>query len=112
MAAIPSSFCPLPARHLEGSWASFRPWNSMSSAQPSNGPNSRRSGSMKGSWAMCCRRDGPKRRPAKPLARQTDAIGATTINKVCGSGVKATMLAHDIINAGSASVVRRHGKRG
>jgi acetyl-CoA C-acetyltransferase len=31
--------------------------------------------------------------------------GATTINKVCGSGMKATMLAHDIINAGSAEIV-------
>ena len=33
------------------------------------------------------------------------ATGATTINKVCGSGMKATMLAHDIINAGSAEIV-------
>ena len=31
--------------------------------------------------------------------------GATTINKVCGSGMKATMLAHDLIRAGSAEVV-------
>jgi acetyl-CoA C-acetyltransferase len=34
-----------------------------------------------------------------------DATGATTINKVCGSGMKATMLAHDIIHAGSADIV-------
>ena len=33
------------------------------------------------------------------------AIGSTTINKVCGSGMKAVMLAHDLIKAGSASVV-------
>lgn len=31
--------------------------------------------------------------------------GATTINKVCGSGMKAVMLAHDLIKAGSADVV-------
>lgn len=31
--------------------------------------------------------------------------GATTINKVCGSGMKAIMLAHDLIKAGSADVV-------
>src|SRR3954466_10820245 len=31
-----------------------------------------------------------------------DATGATTVNKVCGSGMKATMLAHDLILAGSA----------
>jgi acetyl-CoA C-acetyltransferase len=30
---------------------------------------------------------------------------ATTINKVCGSGMKATMLAHDIIKAGSAEIM-------
>ncbi|MCG6214084.1 thiolase family protein [Vibrio furnissii] len=30
------------------------------------------------------------------------SVGATTINKVCGSGMKAVMLAHDLIKAGSA----------
>ena len=30
--------------------------------------------------------------------------GATTVNKMCGSGMKAVMLAHDLIAAGSASV--------
>jgi acetyl-CoA C-acetyltransferase len=33
------------------------------------------------------------------------SVGATTINKVCGSGMKAIMLAHDLIYAGSADVV-------
>jgi len=33
------------------------------------------------------------------------AAGCTTVNKVCGSGMKATMLAHDLIKAGSAKVV-------
>ncbi|KRG70980.1 thiolase family protein [Pseudoxanthomonas dokdonensis] len=31
--------------------------------------------------------------------------GCTTINKVCGSGMKAIMLGHDLIKAGSASIV-------
>lgn len=31
--------------------------------------------------------------------------GATTINKVCGSGMKAVMFGHDMIKAGSARVV-------
>ena len=31
--------------------------------------------------------------------------GCTTINKVCGSGMKAIMLAHDLIKAGSAEIV-------
>ncbi|AEF03578.1 thiolase family protein [Alteromonas naphthalenivorans] len=33
------------------------------------------------------------------------SAGVTTINKVCGSGLKAVMLAHDLIKAGSAEVV-------
>src|SRR4030088_1273781 len=51
---------------------------------------------------------GQGQAPARQAARGAklpDATGATTINKVCGSGMKATMLAHDIINAGSAEVV-------
>ena len=34
-----------------------------------------------------------------------DSVGATTINKVCGSGMKATMMAHDLILSGSADAV-------
>ena len=33
------------------------------------------------------------------------AAGATTVNKMCGSGMKAAMLAHDLIAAGSAGVM-------
>ncbi|WP_394494432.1 thiolase family protein [Shewanella sp. ENK2] len=33
------------------------------------------------------------------------SVGATTINKVCGSGMKTVMMAHDLIKAGSAEVV-------
>lgn len=33
------------------------------------------------------------------------SAGVTTINKVCGSGMKAVMMAHDFIKAGSAEVV-------
>ncbi len=32
-------------------------------------------------------------------------VGCTTINKMCGSGMKAVMLAHDLIKAGSAKIV-------
>ena len=55
---------------------------------------------------------GQGQAPARQAARGAklpDATGATTINKVCGSGMKATMLAHDIINAGSASIVLSGG---
>ena len=33
------------------------------------------------------------------------ATGCTTINKMCGSGMKAVMLAHDLLLAGSAKVM-------
>lgn len=33
------------------------------------------------------------------------SAGATTLNKVCGSGLKAVMLAHDLVAAGSANIV-------
>ncbi|MDG6347568.1 thiolase family protein [Luteimonas sp. 8-5] len=33
------------------------------------------------------------------------SAGCTTINKVCGSGMKAVMFAHDLIKAGSANVI-------
>jgi len=49
-----------------------------------------------------------KQAPARQAMRQAglpDACGATTINKVCGSGMKATMLGTDLIRAGSASIV-------
>ncbi|MEW6643181.1 MAG: acetyl-CoA C-acyltransferase [Pseudomonadota bacterium] len=51
---------------------------------------------------------GQGQAPARQAARGAklpDATGATTVNKVCGSGMKATMLAHDIITAGSAQIV-------
>ncbi len=33
------------------------------------------------------------------------SAGCTTVNKVCGSGMKATMLAHDLLAVGSAEVM-------
>ncbi|MFC1519342.1 thiolase family protein [Pseudomonadota bacterium] len=33
------------------------------------------------------------------------SVGATTVNKVCGSGMKTVMLAHDAIKSGSSEVV-------
>lgn len=37
------------------------------------------------------------------------ATGAITLNKVCGSGMKAVMLAHDLIKSGSAKTVMAGG---
>jgi len=44
-------------------------------------------------------------RQAALAAGLPKATGCTTINKVCGSGMKAIMLAHDLIKAGSVNVV-------
>ncbi|QFU01223.1 Acetyl-CoA acetyltransferase [Halomonas sp. THAF5a] len=55
---------------------------------------------------------GVKQGPARQAMRQAgipDAIGATTVNKLCGSGMKATMLAHDLIRAGSGEVMLAGG---
>jgi acetyl-CoA C-acetyltransferase len=51
---------------------------------------------------------GQGQAPARQAMRGAglpDQVGATTINKVCGSGMKAVMLAHDLIRAGSADIV-------
>ena len=51
---------------------------------------------------------GLKQAPARQAMRQAklpDSCGATTINKVCGSGMKAAMIATDLIRAGSANTV-------
>ncbi|WP_413208262.1 acetyl-CoA C-acyltransferase [Rhodospirillum sp. A1_3_36] len=55
---------------------------------------------------------GQGQAPARQATRGAglpDGVGATTVNKVCGSGMKATMLAHDLILAGSAQVVLAGG---
>ncbi len=46
--------------------------------------------------------------PARQASRAAgipDSVGCTTVNKMCGSGMKAVMLAHDQIKAGSAGVM-------
>ncbi len=48
-------------------------------------------------------------RQAALLAGLPDSVGATTLNKMCGSGMKAVMLAHDVIKAGSAQIVLAGG---
>lgn len=51
---------------------------------------------------------GLKQGPARQAALDAglpEATGCTTINKLCGSGMKATMLAHDLIKAGTNDVM-------
>ena len=50
---------------------------------------------------------GQGQAPARQASRGAgipDDVGCTTVNKMCGSGMKAAMLAHDGIIAGSASI--------
>jgi acetyl-CoA C-acetyltransferase len=47
---------------------------------------------------------GPARQAALTAGLPMGA-GCTTINKMCGSGMKATMLAHDLILAGAAETI-------
>jgi acetyl-CoA C-acetyltransferase len=51
---------------------------------------------------------GLKQGPARQAALDAGlpaATGCTTINKLCGSGMKATMLAHDLIKAGTNDIM-------
>jgi len=51
---------------------------------------------------------GLKQGPARQASLNAGlpaATGCTTINKLCGSGMKAVMLAHDLIKAGSNSIM-------
>lgn len=60
----------------------------------------------------CVLPGGVKQGPARQAMRQAgipDSIGATTINKLCGSGMKAAMLCHDLIRAGSGQVMLAGG---
>jgi acetyl-CoA C-acetyltransferase len=55
---------------------------------------------------------GQGQAPARQAARGAglpDSVGATTVNKVCGSGMKAVMLAHDLLLAGSAQKIMAGG---
>src|SRR5690606_38112809 len=49
-------------------------------------------------------KQGPARQ-AMRLACLPDATGAVTINKLCGSGMRAAMFAHDQIKAGTSEIM-------
>ncbi len=48
-------------------------------------------------------------RQAAFAAGLPESVGCATLNKMCGSGMKAAMLAHDLIAAGSARIVAAGG---
>lgn len=56
----------------------------------------------------CVLSAGQGQAPARQAAIKAgipDSVPATTVNKICGSGMKAVMIAHDNIRAGSAAVM-------
>ena len=60
----------------------------------------------------CVLSAGQGQAPARQAMRAagiSDATGATTINKVCGSGMKATMLAQSLLLSGEANIVMAGG---
>ncbi|MBA4696451.1 MAG: thiolase family protein [Legionella sp.] len=60
----------------------------------------------------CVLQAGIGQAPARQAAIKAgipDHVGATTLNKMCGSGMKAVMLGADLIKAGSANVVLASG---
>jgi len=60
----------------------------------------------------CVLQAGIGQAPARQAAIKAgipNSTGATTINKMCGSGMKAAMLAHDLILAGSANIILASG---
>jgi acetyl-CoA C-acetyltransferase len=55
-----------------------------------------------------CLMAGQGQAPARQAARRAglpDAAGAVTLSKMCGSGMRAMMFAHDMLAAGSADVM-------
>jgi acetyl-CoA C-acetyltransferase len=60
----------------------------------------------------CVLQAGIGQAPARQAALKAnipDSKGATTINKMCGSGMKAVMLGHDLIKAESAHIILAGG---
>jgi acetyl-CoA C-acetyltransferase len=60
----------------------------------------------------CVLQAGIGQAPARQAALKAgipESVGALTINKMCGSGLKSVMLAHDLIAAGSANIVLAGG---
>ena len=59
-----------------------------------------------------CLMAGQGQAPARQAMRRAglpDSVGAVTLSKMCGSGMRAAMFAHDMLAAGSAEVVLAGG---
>jgi acetyl-CoA C-acetyltransferase len=63
-------------------------------------------------FSGCVLQAGIGQAPARQAAIYAgipDSVGATTINKMCGSGLKAVLLAHDLIKASSGNIILASG---
>ena len=96
---------PLPGR--AGRAAGAAVWAPSPCAQCSRAAGSSPQRSTRSSWATSCRRGSARtpraRRPS--TAACPPSVSAMTINKVCGSGLKAVALAAQAISAGDASCI-------
>ncbi len=60
----------------------------------------------------CVLQAGVGQNPARQAAHYgglAPSVGATTLNKVCGSGMKAIMLGHDLLKAGGQKIIAAGG---
>ena len=60
----------------------------------------------------CVLSAGQGQAPARQAVRKAglpDHVGAVTVNKVCGSGMRAAMLAHDMLKVGRADIMLAGG---
>ncbi len=60
------------------------------------------------SWDASCRPAGLGQAPARQAALGAGlpkSVEATTVNKMCGSGMQAAIMAHDALAAGSADII-------
>ena len=109
----PSSSPPTPARR----WAASRARSPARQGHRARRRRGQRRGrarrgrsrerSSRSSWAACCPPASARRRRARRRwARACRShVEATTVNKMCGSGMQAAIMAHDALAAGSADII-------
>ena len=115
----PSSSFPLPARPSAACWATPPTWppgNWRRGHQGRGGTRRRawrrRRRGADGNCLMAGQGQAPARQATLLKAGLPSAGGAVTLSKMCGSGMRAMMFAHDMLTAGSVERDggRRHGE--
>jgi hypothetical protein len=107
----PSSSCPLPARPSAACWVTLptSPAWELGAVAIRAAVARRRAGRRGGRSAVRQLPDGRPGpgagAPGHAPAGLPDSTGAVTLTKMCGSGMRAMMFAHDMLAAGSANVM-------